>query len=164
MPSRVLILAVGNPLRSDDGVAWYAADLLSRRLSPDEAEIIFVHQLTPELAEPVSRANSAIFLDARQDGEPGQIVQTPVIEGAEGMYGTHMLTPAQLTALSYVLFGDRPKAFEVSVTGDSFAHGEELSRIVKNALPQLVESVVRLTKQIRRDLGEIGAGNSGAPA
>lgn len=164
MPSRILILAVGNPLRSDDGVAWYAADLLCRRLSPDAAEIIFVHQLVPELAERVSQTDGAIFLDARQDGQPGQIIQMPVIQGAEGMYGTHMLTPAQLTALSYALFGNRPEAFEVSVTGYSFAHGEELSQIVKNALPQLVGTVVRLTKQIQHDHGENGAGSMAVSA
>jgi hydrogenase maturation protease len=164
MASRVLILAVGNPLRSDDGVAWHAADLLCRRLSPDEAEIIFVHQLMPELAERVSQADGAIFLDARQNGQPGQVIQTPVILEAEGMYSTHMLAPVQLTALSYVLFGNRSKAFEVSVTGDSFVHGEELSHAVKNALPQLVRTVVRLAKQIRRDHGINGSGNMAASA
>ncbi len=148
MTPRILIIAYGNPLCSDDGIAWHAADLLRERFSPDKAEIICVHQLIPELAESVSQAQGAIFLDAGQIGVPGEICQARVAQGTEVLFGTHMLTPAQLMTLSHVLYGNSPNAYEVSVTGESFAHGEQLSRKVKSALPQLIEVIDRIAQQI----------------
>jgi hydrogenase maturation protease len=150
MAVRVLILAYGNPLRSDDGVAWHAAELLRQRLSSDDAEIVCVHQLTPELAEAVSHASGTIFIDAREDGEPGQICEARVAQDAEGMCGTHMFAPSQLMALCNTLYGNRPEAYEVSVTGESFTHGEDLSYKLKIALPQMVAIVDRLARRVQK--------------
>lgn len=146
---RILIIAFGNPLRGDDGVAWHVADLLHERLSSDEVQILSVHQLTPELAECVSQAGGAIFLDARQNGKPGYVSWTRVVQRPGNIYGTHMLTPAQLVALSYALYRNRTDAYEVSVTGESFAHGEALSDNVKCSLPQMIVLVDRLTQQMK---------------
>lgn len=159
MAHRVLIVAYGNPLRSDDGVAWHAADLLRERLSPNEAEIVCVHQLTPELAESMSQAGGAIFLDARQSGEPGQICHTRVIPETRTVHGTHTLTPAQLAALTNALYGTTVDAYEVALTGESFAHGEGLSDTVEEALPLLVEVVEQVTEQIQQGHRETGVGD-----
>jgi hydrogenase maturation protease len=145
---RILIIAYGNPLRSDDGFAWHTAGLLREKLSSDNIEIVCLHQLTPELAESLSRAEDAIFLDARVDGKPGNIHWTPVPREAEGPACSHTLTPAQLLVLSDLLYGVAPEAYEVSVTGESFTHGEQLSHTVKNTLPRVVEIIDRITKQI----------------
>jgi hydrogenase maturation protease len=144
MEPRVLILAYGNPLRSDDGIAWHVADLLRKRLSSNLVEIVCAHQLTPEFAETVSRACGAIFIDARGDGEPGQIYWTRIATATDSMYGSHMLTPAQLMTLCNVLYENSPAAYEVSVTGECFSHGVQLSDCLKNALPQIVTLVIEL--------------------
>ncbi len=71
---RLLIIAYGNPLRSDDGVAWRAAAALQKIFSPDKAEILALHQLGPELAENASRSECVIFVDAStRSGLPGEI-------------------------------------------------------------------------------------------
>jgi hydrogenase maturation protease len=150
MTARILILAYGNPLRSDDGIAWHAAELLRKRLSSDEAQIVCVHQLMPELAETISNAGGTIFIDAREDGEPGQICEGRVAQNAEDMYGTHTLTPSQMMDLCSALYGNRPEAYEVSATGESFTHGEELSHRLENALPQMVELVNGLARKIQQ--------------
>lgn len=150
MAARILIVAYGNPLRGDDGVAWHVAELLRGELSPDEAEILCVHQLMPELAESVSRSSGTIFIDARENGEPGQIYQARVAQQAETSFSTHVLTPAQVMALADALYGNRPEAYELSVPGESFLHSEELSPTLKSALPQMVEAVHHLTTQLQR--------------
>lgn len=161
MIPRILIIAFGNPLRGDDGVAWHAADLLRERLSWDEVQIVCAHQLTPELAECVSQAAGAIFLDARQNGKPGYVSWTRVVQRPGNIYGTHMLTPTQLTALSYALYGNWTDAYEVSVTGESFTHGEALSDNVKRSLPQMIDLVDRLTKQMQHSAARTGGANIG---
>jgi hydrogenase maturation protease len=94
----VLIIAYGNPLRSDDGVAWQAAETLRRKLPSAQAEITCVHQLTPELAERLSRSQSVIFLDASCSGEPGKITCEPLSLSAD-VHFAHQLSPRGLLAL-----------------------------------------------------------------
>ncbi|MGB8912139.1 MAG: hydrogenase maturation protease, partial [Candidatus Sulfotelmatobacter sp.] len=70
---RVLIVAYGNPLRSDDGVGWIVADDLRQRLASSNVEVLQLTQLLPEVAESISRADTVIFVDASCEGEPGEL-------------------------------------------------------------------------------------------
>ena len=142
--SRVLIIAYGNPLRSDDGIAWRAADELKRKAGSAAAEIICVHQLMPELAEQVSHAENVIFLDASCKGEPGTITCQPVSAQSTDAQFWHQLTPDSLLALSAQLFGTAPRAFSASFSGESFDHGDTLSQTAIVGLPLLVARVSEL--------------------
>ena len=71
--TKALIIGYGNPLRSDDGFGWHASRLLARELAGQDAEVITCHQLTPELAEPLSQCSRAVFIDADAEGDPGDI-------------------------------------------------------------------------------------------
>jgi Ni,Fe-hydrogenase maturation factor len=55
---RTLVVAIGNSLRADDGVAHRVADLLTG------LTLRRVHQLTPELAAEMQQADMVVFLDA----------------------------------------------------------------------------------------------------
>jgi hydrogenase maturation protease len=140
----VLVLAVGNPLRSDDGLAWLAADELRSTTPPAEIEIVKVHQLTPELAENVSRTAVVIFVDAGAAGEPGTLNCERVVASAEESAASHSFTPAALVQLAATLYDASPAAALVSVTGKSFEHGESLSPEVEQALPRLVAKIREL--------------------
>jgi hydrogenase maturation protease len=140
----VLVLAVGNPLRSDDGLAWRAAGELRRSTPPAEIKIVKVHQLTPELAEDVSRAALVIFVDAAATGEPGTLNCERVVASVEESASSHSFTPAALLQLSAALYGTSPVAFLVSVTGKSFEHGDSLSPEIEQALPHLVAKIQEL--------------------
>jgi len=145
---RILIVAYGNPLRSDDSFAWHAANLLRGKWSADDVDLICAHQLTPDLAERISHAESVLFLDARANGNPGHISCTLVPPHTDSPACSHMLSPSQLMELSRQLYGATPEGYVLSVTGESFIHGEELSQKVKNAMPQAVETVDRLIRDI----------------
>src|SRR2546421_12899232 len=67
-----LVIGYGNPLRTDDGVGWQVAQQLATDLA-DDVDVIGTHQLTPELAEPISRAGLVVFVDAGVGGEPGHV-------------------------------------------------------------------------------------------
>ena len=71
--ARILVFGYGNPMRSDDGLGWQmAVELFRTNRSPD-VEVLPCHQLTPELAPVVSRADTVIFIDCEQGGNPGEI-------------------------------------------------------------------------------------------
>ena len=139
--ARVLIIGFGNPLRSDDGFGFRAAGRLRETVHDPDVEILSLHQLTPELMEPISRASRVIFIDAAVNGEPGEINVRPVVPG-QGTASPflHSSTPAALVAGAERLYGTRPAAILLSVTGASFELGETLSEPVQRALETCVRS------------------------
>jgi hydrogenase maturation protease len=154
--ARVLIIGYGNSLRGDDGLGWQAAYALEQEGCGEEVEIIACHQLTPELAEPMSQAEFVIFVDARWDGTPGSCAhQTVVPRSAEPGSFSHACDPAALLAWGKDLFGGCPRAVMLSVTGESFAHGEGLSPRVLAVLPVLRERIRSMVAQARQG-GRIG--------
>lgn len=144
---RVLVIAIGNPLRSDDGLAWRAADELEKVVSSSDVQVKKVHQLTPELCEDVSRAALVIFVDAAESGQPGTLSCEQVVASAAGSASSHHLTPGTLLHLTATLYGARPNAALLSLTGKSFDHGESLSPEVQESLPTLVGQVRELTRK-----------------
>jgi len=143
--SRVLIIAYGNPMRSDDGLAWHAADKLEGKYQPSEVEILRVHQLAPELAENVSRSEAVIFVDAAMadgaNGHPGEVGDTEIGLPQGTPRFSHQLSPAAVMALASQLYGVSPRAFAVTLTGDCFDHGEGLLPVVAAAIPVLVARI-----------------------
>lgn len=135
--ARVLVLAYGNPLRSDDGVAWRVADVLRDRYP--SARVVSAHQLTPEFAEAAAEAEYVLFIDAAQGGEPGRIVCVPVDTKMDRRQSSHWLTPSQLIALCQELYGREPRAVTISIAGACFDHGETLSEAIRTALPELIK-------------------------
>ena len=167
MVLRTLILGVGNPLRGDDGIGQVAAQLLLERgvdcagenvissgcekslsaeprflapLEMTDVSIRVVHQLTPELAATFSEYDRVIVIDANAENKAGQIT----VEQVEPVTSlphtlTHQLTPAQLLALARALYQSNPSVYLVTVGGECFAYGEELSPQVAAAVPQLIK-------------------------
>src|SRR6266516_656552 len=145
---RVLVIAYGNPLRCDDGVAWQAAEEIRRKLAT-QIDVICVHQLAPELAEEISRAGTVIFLDATGDGEPGKVGCQIVSPDSTQPRFSHHLSPAQVLTLCDQFYEVRPRGFLISISGECFDHGEGLSPATINALPQSVAVVSDLLRRLK---------------
>jgi len=142
---RILIIAYGNPLRGDDGVAWRAAELLSQAGLPPGVEILTCHQLTPELAPAVSEAAGVLFVDAARSGPPGEVMTAAIEPQAQPSSFTHEFFPASILQLARELYGRAPQAFAVSLCGRCFDHGEDLSPEASAGLPGLVEAVRKMS-------------------
>lgn len=134
--ARVLIVGYGNPLRGDDGYGWYAAERLRDAIDDPDVEVVRLHQLTPELMEPLSRAQRAIFIDAAVGSAAAPRTGTPVRPSF-----THHLTPGALMAGAQTLYGRAPEAILLTVPGENFEFGEGLSDAVQRALDETVEKV-----------------------
>lgn len=141
---RALIIGYGNPLRSDDGFGWHASRLLSQAIGQEGIEVITCHQLTPELAEPLSHCQRAVFIDADAAGKPGDIQRRAVrVQAPASSAFTHACTPSGLLAGAKQLFGHRPRAIIITVSAQSFEFGESLSPVVSAALPEVVAQACR---------------------
>lgn len=114
-PSSPLIIGYGNPFRGDDGVGPYVAAQLGG---------IVVHQLVPEMAEQIAKAESVIFVDANCSLPPGQVEVQPVEEEA---ILTHKSTPGALLKLAREVYGQAPQATLIAIGVTSFDLGEQLT-------------------------------------
>jgi hydrogenase maturation protease len=142
MPApKILVIAYGNPLRCDDGLAWRVAEKLSEQNLPSGVEIITCHQLTPELALPASQASTVLFIDAARGGIPGEIATQPIKLRQSPSIFTHEFSPSTILSVAQELYGLCPEAFAISLCGECFDHGEVLSQKVEERLPRLVAQV-----------------------
>lgn len=125
VPTTFLVIGYGNELRSDDGVGAKVAATVEKWKSP-LVNAIVCHQLTPELAEPISAAQSVVFVDATVNGEIS--VDLRRIEAAASPQTmAHAADPGALLCLAKSLFGRCPPAYMVTIPIENVAFGEELS-------------------------------------
>ena len=139
--ARVLVLGYGNRLRTDDGLGWQVAVELFRTNTSPEVEVLPCHQLTPDLAEAVSFAETVIFIDCTQDGKPGELCHEELYSRSGSTSFTHDLSPSTLLALAAELFGVCPRAYLVSICGECYDPGETLSATVSSRVPELTAMV-----------------------
>lgn len=144
--ANILIIGYGNPLRSDDGIGWHAAEQLSRQPPSLDVKVLTRYQLTPELAEDVCESSAVIFIDAVRDGEPGEVTFEPIAPRPDQPTFSHELSPAAVLELSQRLYHRCPTAFMVSLCGECFDHGESLSTRVAASFPHLTAFVVQLAR------------------
>ncbi len=150
---RVLIVAYGNPLRCDDGIAWRAADALAERFTKAQLEIVRVHQLAPELADAVRNRELVLFVDAAcvddlNNNRPGEILISKLSNDQIQKYPpgqfSHVYSPAKVLGLARELYRADPKAFVITIAGENFGHGDCLSTPVANSLPELIGTITHL--------------------
>jgi hydrogenase maturation protease len=145
--TKVLIVGYGNSLRSDDGFGWQAAERLADLIDDPDVDVRALHQLTPELAEPLSQAGYAIFLDAAREGTPGEL-RTQRLEPEPPGASTHHLTPAGLLALARELYGHAPAAVLLTAAGATFEFGATLSEVMEAALGEVCGRVLALLQEL----------------
>ena len=144
MMPHTLIIGYGNPLRGDDGFGWHAAVRLREIIHDEGIEILPVHQLTPELMDPISHARRVIFIDAAVGEDAGKLtVATLETTGAPPPAFTHFATPAALLEGARSLYGASPEAWLITVVGLDFELGESLSKPVRLALESLAGTKMR---------------------
>jgi hydrogenase maturation protease len=142
----ILVIGYGNPLRTDDAIGQHVAWELKKYFKRTDLLVQIVYQLTPELVEIVSHFDYVIFIDARIGTTPGQIIQ----EEIRPYYGsgalTHNVNPAALLAEASVLYDKTPAGMLISVVGDGFDYGTNLSPCLCQMLPHITTQVVALIK------------------
>jgi hydrogenase maturation protease len=103
------------------------------------------HQLTPELAVDVSRADLVVLVDARSDAPAGSVaIERVDPASADGSTWSHHLGPASLAGLAGELYGRAAEVHVVSVGVGSLEVGEGLSPEVEAAVPGAIDAIAGL--------------------
>jgi hydrogenase maturation protease len=129
----------------DDSFGWHVAEQLR---DAGLTCVVPCHQLTPELAEPISKARRVVFIDARYGEHPGRVSCAPVLPDARpDLAFSHSLSPGRLLRLAAELYGACPSAWMITVDGERFGHGAELSATVQATIPTVVSWLDTLARQ-----------------
>lgn len=137
----VLVIGYGNLLRRDDGVGPWLVEYVSGVIPDPSIEWRTCLQLTPELAEPLSRADCAIFVDSTAEGHPGQVTwnRLEALDDMQSRGIVHHLIPQGLLTAARFLYGACPDAYMLTVTGEDFSYGQGFSPSVQANLPLAIE-------------------------
>jgi hydrogenase maturation protease len=138
--TNVLIIGYGNPDREDDGVGWHVLQKLSDHLGQPvlaldggvfepshNPQLIFVLQLTPEMAESVAEYDFVCFVDAHTGAFADDVRLAPIRPGYQPSPFTHHFSPESCLELAQALYGRAPTGLVVSVRGYHFGYHTELS-------------------------------------
>jgi hydrogenase maturation protease len=138
-----LLIAIGNPLRGDDGVA----ERVLRLLDPADAVTLqSVHQLMPECACELMRSETVVFLDADPRVEEPHLEPVSPQPSRDKLL-SHASTPAEVVSLAQQLFGFAGSAWLCRIPAREFEPGHRLSPLAEDAAhaaAQLLESQLGL--------------------
>jgi hydrogenase maturation protease len=137
-----LVVGYGNRLRGDDGIGPEVADRVELWNLP-QVRSISAHQLTPELAEELSRVDGAIFVDACIDSEVVRVCPLLPKTQLDRQLG-HDIDPRSLLCLAQILYGNVPQTWFIAVPGTNFELGESLSKTAQNGVDQALATIRKL--------------------
>ncbi len=115
----IFFLAIGNPLRRDDGVAARVLDLL-----PPTANRSVI-QLTPELACDIAGASTVVFIDS--EATPGEVRLERIREDSDPQGLSHDFSPAALLQIARRIYGFAGEGWLCRIPVRDFGPGEGLS-------------------------------------
>jgi Ni,Fe-hydrogenase maturation factor len=167
----ILLIGYGNELRGDDAAGPWVARDIERRQIPG-VRTLAVHQLTPELAEPISQAQAVIFIDACVSPEtrdpvsalPGQGTEIlpspeasplpaiiPIAPAAASGIPTHLGNPRFLLGLAMSLYAHCPPAWLVTIPAAHLDFGETFSLSTRASIDKAVVAIQELISTIQAE-------------
>jgi len=142
----LLVIGYGNELRGDDGVGIRVAGAVED-MDLSGVQVLACHQLTPELAEPVSEARMVVFVDAAVDGAPE--VQMRELKPAEtGQIMAHVADPRTLLVLERDLFGHCPPAWWLTIPVERIDFSGNLSPLANRGLQNALARIQALAEHL----------------
>ena len=139
-----LVLGYGNTLRRDDGVGPKAADAIEALALPG-VRTLACALLTPELADPISRARSVVFVDAAVDA-PREVQLRKLAPADSSQLMAHAANPATMLALARDVFGHAPEGWLLTIPVEDMGIGEDLSLFAQCGLEIALEEIKNLAR------------------
>jgi len=145
--NELLVIGYGNTLRRDDGVGPRVAGAVEELRLPG-VRTMACAQLTPEMADPLSQARAAVFVDAALDC-PGRVRMRRIDPSDSSQVLAHAADPRILLALARDAFGRAPEAWLLTLPAEDLGFGEQLSRAARHGLRKAVREVRALHRRLR---------------
>jgi Ni,Fe-hydrogenase maturation factor len=138
---QAVLIAIGNSLRRDDGVAHRVLALVGPVAGVLTHDVM---QLMPEHALEFAPAEKVFFIDADTTVGKPHVETLPASVRSQSL--AHSLLPEAVVALSRKLYGFHGQAYLCRVPGADFSDGETLTQTAE-------ENAAGAAKILRRMLG-----------
>jgi hydrogenase maturation protease len=139
----ILVIGFGNTLRGDDGVGQHVAAAVAK-WQVSGLSVRAAHQLTPELAEPISRADMVIFVDGQLAGDEDAVTVRRLEPSTLVDCAGHTSDPRGVLALAQVMYGRHAPAWLVLVPGLDFSLREDLSAAADRGVAEAIGRIAAL--------------------
>ena len=138
--TQCLVIGYGNTLRGDDGVGPRVAEAVGHLRLPGVRTLI-CPLLTPELADPIARAEKVIFVDAAVDA-PQSLRWRKLEPSKTSQLMAHAADPRTLLALARDVFGHVPEAWWLTIPTVDLGFREDFSPEVQQRFAEAVAKIV----------------------
>ena len=143
-PAGFLVIGYGNTLRGDDGVGPRVAEAIEKLNLPGVRTLV-CQQLSPEYADPVSRAHTVVFVDAAVDAP--REVQLRKLEPADSsQLMAHAADPRTMLALARDVFGHAPQAWWLTIPAVNLDFSETLTPEAQRGFAEAVEKIQEICR------------------
>ena len=147
---RVKVIGIGNPLASDDAIGIHVAHRLLKMSLPDNVEVIAAESAGPSILELITGVDKAVLVDAAVGGsKPGRVHRLTLDDIQAGKRKIRSLHEIDLIDLLRIGRLTRPESFPKKLVilgievADARRYRQGLSNAVRNAIPQIVKTVLR---------------------
>lgn len=142
---RVMVVGIGNPLLTDEGVGVHLVNRLAEKELPPGVRVVDGGTNTYDLVDVFSDADQLIIVDALKAGaEPGAIYRAPLdelgLKPSEGGISLHEINFMEAMHMVRML-GYNPQAVVFGIEPAVIDWGLELSPIIEARMPRLLELV-----------------------
>lgn len=130
--TNILIIGVGNSLRSDDALGYRFIEKLSNQYSSFmnlnlNIKLIYVYQITIDLIAVISEYEIIYIVDATMNEKIDDFCFNLVKPSSQVYFTTHLITPSQLLAGTEKLFMKTPILYNIQIRGYEWNLSEKLS-------------------------------------
>ena len=154
IPVRVLILGVGNPILSDDGVGIHVARELKKRSIPGvDVEELAASGL--ELLDVVRGYDKVVIIDAIQTtkGKPGELY---ILEEKDFEKSIHGASPHGINIATALALGRKLVPAEMPKEVVFFAvEAEDLVNVSERLTPKVAKALPRIVDKVRKELRSV---------
>ncbi|KJV05905.1 hydrogenase maturation protease [Methylocucumis oryzae] len=144
----VLVLAVGNPSRGDDALGPLLLEKLESGLPAlDSIELLTDFQLQIEHAMDLQNRSLVLFVDASVAVEQAFSLEALSPE-RDDSFTSHAMTPAAVLAVYQMVYHEPPPpSFLLSIRGEAFELGAELSALAVGYLEEAYQFSLQFLTQ-----------------
>jgi len=140
---KVLILGMGNPILSDDGIGLLIAEEIGKRVKG--AEVVTTALVGVHLLDLIAGYDKVFLIDALTTvgGIKGEVVKLKDGGATSHLFSSHGVNFFELLRLGGELGYKMPelgRVYGIEI-GDEIAFGEELSPELKERLPCIIEKI-----------------------
>jgi hydrogenase maturation protease len=150
-PVKVLVLGVGNPILSDDGIGIHVArELKKRRLAGVDVEELAASGL--ELLDVVRGYDKVVIIDAIQTtkGKPGEL---HILEEKDFEKSIHGSSPHGINIATALALGRKLVPNEMPKEVVFFAvEAEDVVNVSEKLTPKVAKALPRILEQVEKEL------------